>query len=194
MTAQQGTSSGSASTSSQMREEVSEDASRLKDTAEQRARQEAETRKGQAAQVAGSASSAFDTAASELERDDNAPDWLSSAMRQAAGSIDRVASEMEGRDVNEIGQQVARFARTNPGSFLAASAAAGFAAARVLRAGAEHRQQDERSQAYGSYRGVGDGDTARSGANSTPYGSTAAGSTTTGGTSASLQTAEGTTK
>lgn len=40
---------------------------------------------------------------------------------------------------------VSRFARENPGSFLAASAAAGFAAARFFRAGADHRNEPRES-------------------------------------------------
>lgn len=148
-------SPGSASTGSAVGEELSRDASQLKDTASQRIEQELDTRKGQAAQIAGSASSALGKAASELERDDNAPDWLGSAMRQAASSIDRLAGEIDGRSVNQMGQQLTNFARSNPGTFLAASAAAGFAAARVLRAGVEHRHhaQDSSgsSEAGGGY-------------------------------------------
>ena len=138
-------SPSSASTRSAVGDELSRDASQLKDTAGQRIEQEADTRKGQAAQIAGSASSALGKAASELEQDDNAPDWLGSAMRQAAGSIDRLAGEIDGRSVNQLGQQLTSFARSNPGTFLAASAAAGFAAARVLRAGVEHRHHTQDS-------------------------------------------------
>ncbi len=148
-------SPNSASTRSAAGEELSRDASQLKDTAGQRIEQEADTRKGQAAQIAGSASSALSKAASELEQDDNAPDWLGSAMRHAASSIDRLAGEIDGRSVNQMGQQLMNFARSNPGTFLAASAATGFAAARMLRAGVEHRhhKQDSSgsSEASGSY-------------------------------------------
>ena len=140
MTTEQSTASSGAASTSQVREELGQDAERLKDTAESRAKQEAETRKSQAARAAGSASSALESAADELGRDDDAPDWLASAVRQAAGSIDRMAGQMEGRNVDEIGHEVARFARSNPGTFLAASAAAGIAAARVLRAGADSKR------------------------------------------------------
>jgi len=142
MTPEQGPGSGTASSSSGVGEELSHDAARLKDTAQQRVTQEAETRKSDVTRVAGSASSAIEKAASELESDENAPDWLGSAFRQAANGINQLASQIEGRNVNEIGQEVARFARSSPGTFLAASAAAGFAAARVLRAGVEHRHHE----------------------------------------------------
>lgn len=142
MTTEQRTASSSSGAASQVREELGQDAERLKDNAQDRAREEAETRKSQAVRVAGSAASALDRAAGDLERDKDAPDWLASAVRQAAGTIDRMAGEMEGRDIGEIGHTVTRFARSNPGSFLAASAAAGFAAARVLRAGADKKRHD----------------------------------------------------
>lgn len=143
-------SSGSASTGSGVSDELSRDAAQLKDTAGQRIQQEADARKGQAAQIAGSASSALSKAASELEQDDNAPDWLSSAIRQAAGSIDRLAGEIDGRSVDQLGRQLTGFARSNPGTFLAAAAAAGFAAARVLRAGVEHRHHTQDSDVGGT--------------------------------------------
>ena len=137
MTTADKTVSGGSSTSS-MREELSDDANRLSQTAKDRANQEIESRKGQAAGVARSTSSALDKAAGELEKDQQVPGWLSSAFRQAASSIERMAGEVEGRSPDQIGREVNRFARQHPGSFLAASAAAGFAAARFLRAGAEY--------------------------------------------------------
>jgi len=173
-----GVSSGSTSTGSGVGDELSRDAAQLKDTAGTRIQQEADTRKGQAAQIAGSASSALSKAASELEQDDNAPDWLSSAIRQAAGSIDRLAGEIDGRSVNQLGQQLTGFARSNPGTFLAAAAATGFAAARVLRAGVEHRhhtQGGDTGQAGGSYGAGSTSDLSPS-----TYGASSGSSTATG--------------
>ena len=149
-------SSGSTSSTSEFKDEVSADANRLKDTATHRAKEEAEARKGQAAQTAQSASSALRGAADELEQDRNSPEWLSSAARQAAGGIERFAGEIQGRSADEIGRNVSRFARENPGTFLAASAAAGFAAARFFRAGADHRadhHSETQSTGYGQPSG-----------------------------------------
>lgn len=126
-----------ASPSPETREELREDAERLKSTAKQQARGEAENRKGDAARGAHSASSALGSAADELERDDDAPQWLGAAMRQAARQVGRAADGLDDRGMDEIGRDVSRFARQNPLAFLGASAAAGFAAARVLRAGAQ---------------------------------------------------------
>jgi hypothetical protein len=130
-----------------MEGELASDANRLKDTAKDRARQEAEVRKSEAARAAKSASSALDKAAGELEADENAPSWLKSAFRQAAGSIDRLAQSAEGRSVDDMGREATRFARENPGAFLAASAAAGFAAARFVRAGADYQHDHQQIQA-----------------------------------------------
>jgi hypothetical protein len=131
----------SSPTSSEVREELSGDASRLAQSAKERATQEAETRKQQATQTARSASSALGRAADDLEQDDGVPSWLSSAFRQTASGIERLAGNVEGRGVDELARDVTRFARENPGAFLAASAAAGFAAARFLRAGTTYSNQ-----------------------------------------------------
>ncbi len=124
----------------QMAQDLKQDAARLKDTVGARARQEAESRKGQAAHLAGSASSALETAAQDLRDNPEAPDWMASALQQAARKIQEFASHVDGRSVEDLGSDVADFARRSPGTFLIASAAAGFAAARVLRAGADKKR------------------------------------------------------
>lgn len=133
----------SASTTRATRDELAHDASRLTETAKKRARQEAETRKGQATQAAKCASSALDKAAEELKQDENAPAWLASAFKQTADGIQRFAGDVDQRSAEQIGRDVSRFARQNPSAFLAASAAAGFAAARFLRAGAEYQHDHQ---------------------------------------------------
>ena len=148
MTTAEGTASaGSSSASHRMTDELASDANRLKHTAAERAKQEADVRKVDAARAAKSASSALDKADAELDRDANAPRWLT-----AAGSIERLASNVEGRSTDELGREVSRFARDHPGAFLAASAAAGFAAARFLRAGADyqHHHQQQNQGGYGA--------------------------------------------
>jgi hypothetical protein len=136
-------------------EELKHDAEHLGGTVAERGRQEAETRKNEAAHAVGAASAAFDDAAGDLRADPDVPDWMASALQQAARKIETMASQIEGRSVHDISSQVARFARENPGSFLAASAAAGFAAARVLRAGADHKRHDregvDRDETQGGY-------------------------------------------
>ncbi|MBI1403117.1 MAG: hypothetical protein GC147_07885 [Porphyrobacter sp.] len=156
MTTQSRTASGGGENAhSEIRDDLKHDADRLKDSAGARAKQEAESRKGQAAQVAGSASSALDTAADDLRNNPDAPDWMASALQQASRSIDRMAEHIDGRSVDELGGEVAGFARRSPGTFLAASAAAGFAAARVLRAGADRKHHEGgASRSAQDYRGA----------------------------------------
>jgi len=159
MTPESRDASRETSSQSEVADELKHDAGRLKDSLGARARQEAESRKGQAAQVAGSASSALETAADSLRENPDAPDWMASALQQAARKIESLASQVDGRSVDQLSHDVSEFARRNPGTFLAASAAAGFAAARVLRAGADkkrHDSEDDR-RAQGS-RGMYAGD------------------------------------
>jgi hypothetical protein len=131
-------------------EELKRDAGHLADSFRVRASEEAEAGKRQAASALGSASSAMNKAADELQRNSDAPDWLASAVKQAASKIDTMAGQLQGRDISEIGRSLADFARQNPGTFLAASAAAGFAAARVVRAGAD-RSHDVQNGTLSGY-------------------------------------------
>jgi hypothetical protein len=133
-------SAGSTSTSS-VREELAGDASRLGDSVRERAKEEAGTRKQQVTQTARSASSALGKAADDLDQDDGAPSWLSSAFRQTASGIERLAGDLEGRSPDDLARNLTRFARENPVAFLAGSAAAGFVAARFLKAGADYRNE-----------------------------------------------------
>lgn len=144
----------SSSGSSDVKEELSGDAQRLKDTAKQRAEQETNAQKGKATSAAHSTSSAIEKAAEQLRNDENAPSWLSSAFEKTAQEIDRFASGIENKDARDIRRDVTQFARQSPAAFLAASAAAGFAAARFLRAGSEyqsHHQYDQNSGSRGGF-------------------------------------------
>lgn len=122
-----------------LREEVSSDAARLAQTAKDRLDQAADGQKQAAVGVAQSATSALDRAVDALRQDDGAPDWLTKAFETTASQIKGLASSIEGKNIDELRRNVSEFARTNPMAFLAASAAAGFAAARFLRAGSEYK-------------------------------------------------------
>ena len=140
----QGQSAGSTS----MRDELSSDASRLTQTATARAEQAADSGKQQATTTAHALSSAIDKAANALRDDDKAPDWLTSAVEKTAQQIEQLAKTVEGKDITELRRGITDFARQSPIAFLAASAAAGFVAARFLRAGSEyqtHQEQDRQN-------------------------------------------------
>ncbi|MCZ8369273.1 MAG: hypothetical protein O9293_04785 [Porphyrobacter sp.] len=134
-------------TTSEVAGELKQDAAHLKDNVAARAKQEAESRKGAAVLLAGSASSALDSAAQDLRDNADAPDWMASAIQQAARRIESLAHRIEGRSIDQLGEDVSEFARCSPGMFLAASAAAGFAASRVLRAGIDKKRHDREGRA-----------------------------------------------
>jgi hypothetical protein len=118
-----------------MGSEISSDAQQLSSAASTRLHSEIDSRKGAAADQAKSVSSAIDKTAGNLG--DNAPDWLKSALRQGADKVQQFADTLEHKDSREIFNDVRSFARDNPGTFLAGCAAAGFAAARVFKAGGD---------------------------------------------------------
>jgi len=120
--------------SDELREELRGDAQTLTDSAKQRLQSEADARKGTAATQAKTLSSALESAAGELS---DSPQWLRSLFEQGAQTLQRFADTIEQKDSRQLTRDVQQLARDNPGTFLAGCAAAGFAAARVMKAGAE---------------------------------------------------------
>ena len=119
-------------------EELKQDVHDLKQTAARQGEAKAEQEKQRVGRAATSASSAMQTAADELRDDSDAPDWLASAFSSVAREVEGLAHRLQDKSPRELAGETRRFARDNPSAFLAASAAAGFAAARFLRAGAEY--------------------------------------------------------
>lgn len=117
-----------------LRTELRNDAGTVTDTAKQRLHSEVDARKGTAAEQAKSISSALDTAAGELN---DSPDWLQSMFRKGAQTVQQFADTIDQKDSRQLSRDVQQMARDNPATFLGACALAGFAAARVLKAGAE---------------------------------------------------------
>ncbi len=175
------TTGGSANQTDQVRNELAGDAERLKDTATHKAEEKAREGKQQVRKTAEATTSAMQTAADELRKDDNAPEWLANAVSSAARQLGELAEQLNDTSPREMVQTTSRFARDHPGSFLTASAALGFAAARVLRAGADYKS--EHDQGGSSYDGQSN---ARYAAGSTgtysqrPSGISGAGASTTG--------------
>ena len=119
------------------KDELKQDASKLKNKAESQASAKTKEASQKATAAAHSTSSALREAGDKLESDSDAPNWLGSAFKQAADSVADLADTVEGKEPREMMRDVSRFARDNPAAFLAGSAIAGFAAARVMKAGAE---------------------------------------------------------
>lgn len=130
----QGSSSGPSGGSSNIGEELKADAGQLGGKAKQRAQEKGDEQVHAVAGQAKSVSSALQSAAGELENGDT-PGWLASAFKGAADQMARLADSLEGKDSRELVHDLNDFARQNPTTFLAASAAAGFAAARLLSIG-----------------------------------------------------------
>ena len=128
---QQPSSQGAGGAASELRS----DAQQLGSTAADRVHSELDARKGTAAEQAKSVSSAIQRAAGEL--DQGAPTWLRSTFQQGAEQIQRFADALEQKDSRELVREVETFARNRPAPFLLACAAAGFAAARIFKAGGE---------------------------------------------------------
>ena len=124
-------------------DELRSDAQQLTSKAADRIHSEVNARKSNASDQAKSVSNAIQTAAGQL--DGSAPTWLKSAFQQGAEQILRFAETIEQKDSRQIVNEVQNFARERPALFLGACAAAGFAAARIFKAGGE----EQASQQFG---------------------------------------------
>src|SRR5688572_29285667 len=124
--------------------ELRSDAQQLTSKAANRIHNEVDARKGNAAEQAKSVSNAIQTAAGQL--DESAPTWLKSAFQQGADQIQRFAETIEQKDSRQIVNEVQNFARERPALFLGACAAAGFAAARIFKAGGEEEARKQSVQ------------------------------------------------
>ena len=113
--------------------ELLSDAKGVGTSAVNRLHSEVDARKGDAASQVKSVSSAIEKARDGLDTD--APAWLKSAFDQGAQQVQKFADTLEQKDSRQLVTEVSDFARGSPGTFLAACAAAGFAAARIFKAG-----------------------------------------------------------
>lgn len=94
---------------------------------------EADARKGEAVRQAQAVSSTIERAADDL--DATAPSWLKSALEQGAQQVKSFAGTLDQSDSRQMVAQIGAFAKRSPGTFLGACAVAGFAAARIFKAG-----------------------------------------------------------
>ncbi len=113
--------------------ELLSDAKDVGSTAVNRLHSEVDARKSDAATQVKSVSSAIEKTAGGL--DESAPAWLKSALEQGAQQVQKFADTIEQKDSRQLVKEVSDFARNSPGTFLAGCAAAGFAAARIFKAG-----------------------------------------------------------
>lgn len=135
-------SEGGASTS-----ELASDAKQLGNSAANRIHSEVDSRKSDAADQIRSVSTTVQNAAGGL--DANAPSWLKSAFQQGAHQLQRFADALDQKDSRQLVSEVQDFARERPALFLGACAAAGFAAARIFKAGGEQQSGGSQGQQFG---------------------------------------------
>jgi ElaB/YqjD/DUF883 family membrane-anchored ribosome-binding protein len=121
--------------------ELISDAKGIGASAVNRLHEEVDARKSGAVTQAQAVSSTIERAADGL--DDDAPAWLKSALQQGAQKVQQLADTLDNSDSRQIVQQVNDFARNSPATFLGACAAAGFAAARIFKAGSGQNTPDQ---------------------------------------------------
>ncbi len=114
-------------------------ASRAADEARTYARSFAEEQKGTAAAGVRDVSRALNDAADDL---DERFGFVAGYVRDAAGEVDRVASSIKDRSVDDLLYSVESFARRQPTAFLGASVLAGFALARFVKSSAREDDYD----------------------------------------------------
>ena len=157
--------------------ELASNAKQIGSSAVNRAHSEVDARKDQAVTQARSVSSAIERAADGL--DEGAPAWLRSAFQQGAQQVQKLADTIEQKDSRQLVQEINSFARNSPGTFLAACAAVGFAAARVMKAGAEGSSQSTMGSGGTTGGAMGGSslydNSASSGSTSEPYGDSQSG-------------------
>lgn len=162
-----------------VREDLKNDASELSGMAKERAEARAGQEQERVAKTARSASTAMNSAADQLRDDENAPAWMASAVSNAARQVDDLAGRLQNTSPSDIARETSRFGRENPTTFLIASAAAGFAAARFLRAGAEQQhKRDDAGSTGDSWRNSQDFSASGSGYAAAAPGQTAGGAST----------------
>lgn len=140
-------------------EELLGDARKVGDSLKDRLYSAVDARKGEGTNQAKTLSSALDNTANELGPD--TPAWIKSALQQGADRLQRFAATIEQTDSRELTRTVRQLATDHPATFLAGCALAGFAAARLFKAGAsdsadETASSGELYEPYAPASGEGD--------------------------------------
>ena len=119
---------------------VRDTASDLSDKARAKAREKGEEGKEQVAGGLDDFAAAVRKASDELGSRDQS--MASNLVREVAGGLEHASRTIHGKDVGELTQSVARFARERPATFLVGAALAGLALGRFARSSGEHDVHD----------------------------------------------------
>lgn len=126
-------------------EEAKRQGQELYDEAVDRARNEARQQTSRAADGLRAFSHDLRSMAEESDTQTSVDRWA----RRGAGELDSFADRLDDRGIDGIVDDVSRFARRNPGTFLAAALGAGMVAGRVIRnVAAEDGHRRPRSNQY----------------------------------------------
>ena len=159
-----------------LKNEVKRDAADLKETAKDRADEEARRGKKRAATEIDSVSKALHSAQDALDGEDTrTANLVQQGVAKAAEAVDELSRNLKDKEPAEIYREVQGFARRSPMMFIAGCTAVGFAASRVLQAGASGSVgMDRQSSGSGATRSTTGGTTTttRIGTSATPGGST----------------------
>lgn len=147
--------SGQGSTTDQMKNQakdaaaqVEQKAASLKDQATEQATNKLDSRMGTAAEGINSFADALRQSGDQLRKDNH--DNVAQYTEQAADKVQQFASYLQGQDVNQMIDEVERFARRQPMLFMGGAFLLGVVAARFLKAS---RPMD--SDGYSGYQGGG---------------------------------------
>lgn len=124
------------SSTGELRAGLRDDAGNIGEAAKNRIHRELDSRKGAAVDQVKTLSSALESAADEAGGGQS--EWLRSTFEQGAQALQRFARSVEQKDSRQLSSDVQQLARTNPATFLGICTLAGFAAARVIKAGGQN--------------------------------------------------------
>jgi hypothetical protein len=133
-------------------EKAKGDAERLKQQAKERAADLGKSAKRQAdaaldrgGRAAGEFADAIDAAAAELSDEDR--EGLARYTKQLSSSMQRIAEQLQNKNVDELAADVRRLARNNPNAYLLGSVALGFGLSRFFKATSRPRPE-QRHEAH----------------------------------------------
>lgn len=133
----------------QIGDELLSDAKNIGESAVNRMHEAVDLRKGDAAEQVKSFSSAIAQAADDMNAD--FPAWAKSAVRQGVTKAKEFADAIETKNSRELMNDLNNFARNSPAIFMTLSAFAGFAAARIFKAGSTKNKLQQLGNSSQSY-------------------------------------------
>jgi hypothetical protein len=111
----------------------------IMDRVRERATAQLSTHKDRATDGLGSVSQAVRQSTKHLR--DNKQDAIAQYVEKAADQIDRFSTQLKNRDVNELVNEVQRFARRQPALFVGSAFAIGVIGARFLKSSADDNRR-----------------------------------------------------